>query len=110
MSPVDVVVANCAEAEAAMLMMQKNFAVYASYYLEEGGEIDPATIKQIIQGSLDPSLVNAITRCKWDKEKKVLTTPEDEANEKMRALEKAAWYNNMFGEHMVDAGKKEKNQ
>jgi hypothetical protein len=59
---------------------------------------------------LDPSLVNAITRCKWDKEKKVLTTPEDEANEQMRALEKAAWYNNMFGEHMVDTGKKEKNQ
>jgi hypothetical protein len=111
MSPVDVVVANCAEAEAAMLMMQKNFAAYASYYLEEGGEIDPATIKRIIQGSLDPSLVNAITtRCKWDKEKKVLTTPEDEANEKMRALETAAWYNNMFGEHMVDTGKKEKNQ
>jgi hypothetical protein len=110
MSPVDVVVANCAEAEAAMLMMQKNFAAYASYYLEEDGEIDPATIKRIIQGSLDPSLVNAITCCKWDKDKKVLTTPQDEASEKMQALEKAAWYNNMFGEHMVDTGKKEKNQ
>jgi hypothetical protein len=110
MSPVDVVVANCAEAEAAMLMMQKNSAAYASYYLEEGGEIDPDTIKRVIQSSLDPSLVNAIGQCNWDKVKKVLTTPEDEANEKMRSLEKAAWYNNMFGDHMLDTSKKEKNQ
>jgi hypothetical protein len=110
MSPVDVVVANCAEAEAVMMMMQKNFAAYATYSLAEGGEISAVTIKRVIHGSLDPSLVNAIEKCKWDADKKVLTTLEDEANEKMVALEKAASYNNMFGDHMIDASKKEKNQ
>lgn len=39
----------------------------------------------------------------------MLTTLEDAENEKLRAMEEAAWYNDEFGEHMVDSSKKEKN-
>lgn len=54
---------------------------------------------------MDPILVNSSGQCKWDEE----TTLEDAENEKLRAMEEAAWYNDEFGEHMVDSSKKEKN-
>lgn len=38
----------------------------------------------------------------------MLTTPEDEEQEKMKGMEDAAWYNDEFGDHMVEISRKEK--
>lgn len=52
--------------------------------------------------------MNAIEECKWQEKEWVLTTPEDEEQKKMKAMEDAALYNDKFGDHMVDTSRKEK--
>ena len=37
-----------------------------------------------------------LTKCKWDKEKKVLTTSEDEKSVKEAVMDNAAWYKIFF--------------
>ena len=57
---------------------------------------------------MDPILVNLIGQCHWDEENWVLSTPEDTENDKLQVMEEAAWYNDEFGDHMVDSSKKGK--
>jgi hypothetical protein len=38
----------------------------------------------------------------------VLTTPQDEENEKLVAMESAAWYKDASGENVFDMSKREK--
>ena len=47
-----------------------------------------------------------LSKCKWDKEKKILTTPEDEERAKEAAMQNAAWYKNDFGTFMDSPQKK----
>ena len=65
-------------------------------------------IKDVVRASMDPILVNMIGQCIWDEKLWGLTTPEDAENEKLQAMEDAAWYNDEFGNHMVGTSKKEK--
>jgi uncharacterized membrane protein YgcG len=108
MSPVDVVVPNAEEAERMMLMIHKNSAAYLYFYLKSNTELGDVLVASLIRATMDPILVNSIEQCKWDAETRVLTTPEDEENEKAKLMEEAAWYNDEFGDHMVDTSKKEK--
>jgi len=107
---VDVAVPNCEEAERMMLMMQKNPAAYITFYLRHNTELGESLIANVVRASMDPILVNSIGKCKWDEKLWVLETPEDAENEKRRAMENAAWYNDEFGDHMVDTSKKEKRE
>jgi uncharacterized membrane protein YgcG len=110
MGAVDVVVPNCAESEKMLMMINRNLAAYATHYLVKVAKIDEEFVTRLIRASVDPGLVNAIEDCKWDEKNQVLFTPEDEEQEKMKAIEEAAWYNDEFGDHMVDSNKKEKMQ
>jgi hypothetical protein len=110
LAAVDVAVPNCEEAERMMLMMQKNPAAYITFYLRHNTELGESLIANVVRASMDPILVNSIGGCKWDKKLWVLETPEDAENEKHRAMESAAWYNDEFGDHMVDTSKKERRE
>ena len=108
MGPVDVAVPNAEEAERMMLMMHKNSAAYLYFYLKSNTELGDVLVASLIRATMDPILVNSIEQCKWDAATRVLTTPEDEENEKAKAMEEAAWYNDEFGDHMMDTSRKEK--
>jgi hypothetical protein len=101
LDPVDVAVPNCEEAERMLLMMQKNSAAYLWFYLKEETNLGEDLIARVIRASMDPILVNGIDKCSWEKEHWIMTTPEDAENEKLKAIEEAAWYNDEFGDHMV---------
>jgi hypothetical protein len=108
MNAVDVVVPNCEEAERMLLMMNKNAAAYLVNFLVSEAKMDADFVSRMVRAVMDPGLVNAIDQCTWDKETRVLTTPEDAENERMDKLEEAAWYKDEFGDHMVDTSRKEK--
>jgi hypothetical protein len=108
MGPVDVVVPNTEEAERMMLMMHKNSAAYLYFYLKSNTELGDVLIASLIRATMDPILVNSIEKCKWDAETCVSTTLEDAENDKIKAMEEAAWYNDEFIYHMVDTSRKEK--
>jgi hypothetical protein len=108
MARLDVIVPNAEEAERLMLMIQKNSAAFFTFYLQSFSELGESLIADVVRASMDPILVNMVSECKWDEKLMILTTPEDAENEKIRAMEEAAWYNDEFGDHMVDTSKKEK--
>ena len=64
--------------------------------------------QKVTRSTIDPVFTNEVDACKWDAEKLVLTTPQDEENAKAAALEQAAWYKDAFGENAFDLSKKEK--
>jgi hypothetical protein len=108
MGAVDVSIPNCEEAERMMLMLHKNSAAYLWNYLQTETKLGVKLITDLIRASMDPILVNGMSSCKWEREHWILTTPEDAENEKLKAMEDAAWYNDEFGNHMVDVSRKEK--
>ena len=108
LGPVDVVVGSYEQAEHMMLMMNKNSTAYCYYYLTTVANMDPEFTARVIRGCFDPVLVQVIVECKWDAETRVLTTPQDEENERLAAMESAAWYKDAFGGNVFDMSKKEK--
>jgi hypothetical protein len=90
------------------MIMNRNFAAYAANYLVREAKMDKEFVMRLVRASVDASLCNTIDDCKWEDKGWVLTTPEDEENDKLKAIEDAAWYNDEFGDHMVDTSKKEK--
>ena len=108
MGAVDVAIPNCEEAERLMLMIQRNAAAFFTYYLRSKSELPPELIAEVISKSMDPILVNEIERCQWDEKAMTLTTPEDVENDKMKKMEEAAWYNDVFGDNIFDLRKQEK--
>jgi hypothetical protein len=93
---VDVVVPNCEESERMVMMMNRNFAAYAFHYLVKVAKMQEEFVKSLIRASVDASLCNSVDECKWEEKGWVLSTPEDEANDKLKAIEEAAWYNDEF--------------
>ena len=66
---------------------------YLTHYLKDEGM--PANfVTNLLKASCDPSLFHNLAKCKWNKEKKMLTTPEDEERAKEAAMQNAAWYKN----------------
>ena len=66
------------------------------------------SIARVIRGCFDPVLVQAIDSCQWNTEIRVLTTPQDEDNERLAVMESVAWYKDAFGANVFDMSKKEK--
>jgi hypothetical protein len=108
MGPVDVVVGECEESERTLLMINKNPAAYFYFYFTTASKMDEDLVKKVIKSTIDPMFTREVDQCKWDAENLVLTTPQDEENEKNAALEQAAWYKDAFGENAFDMCKKEK--
>lgn len=108
MGPVDVVVGECEESERTLLMINKNPAAYFYFYFTTVSKMDEDLVKKVIKSTIDPMFTREVDQCKWDAENLVLTTPQDEENEKNAALEQAAWYKDAFGENAFDMCKKEK--
>lgn len=107
MGPVDVAVPYCEESERMMGMIQRNAAAYFYFHIK-GGTVPDQVITDVLRASMDPTLVNGISDCKWDEKTGVLTTPADEDVDHLEKMEEAAWYNDEFGDHMVDLSRKEK--
>ena len=109
MGIVEIIVPNTAEAEAMVLMMNRQFAAYCYNALQKS-ELDVNFIKSILKEACCPTLFAKIHDCVWDAETCSISTPEQIADEKrMAEIEKAAWYRDEFGKHMVDGMKKVKN-
>ena len=67
----------------------------------------PATfVTELLEASCGPSLFHNLAKCKQDKEKKILTIPEDKERAKEAAMQNAAWYKNDFGAFMDSPQKK----
>ena len=99
MGDVEAVVPDIEEAEMKVAMINKNVVAYLSNYLVDVGM--PADfVTELLKASCDPSLFHNVRQCTWDKETKVLTTPEDEEKAKEEAMQKAAWYKDDFGSFM----------
>ena len=110
MGAVDVAVPNCEEAERMLLMLQRNSAAFLHFYFRDNSKLPAELISELLAKSMDPILVNSISKCSWDNKSWYLTTPEDAEQEKLKRMEDAAWYSDVFGDNMVDTSKKEKQQ
>ena len=108
MGPVDVVVPNCAEAERLVLMINKNAAAFFINYLRDFGGMPEEFVKRLVRATMDPTKVNTVGECEWQKEEMVLTTKTDKEMEELQAMEDAAWYKDEIGEHMEGSDKKKK--
>ena len=106
MGDVEAVIPNVDEAEVMVAMINKNVVAYLSNYLVDVG-LPKAFVTDLLQASCDPSLFHCVSQCKWDKKKRLLSTPEDEEKAKEEKMQKAAWYKDDFGAFM-DSPKKKK--
>ena len=105
MGDVEAVVPNMPEAETMVEMINKNVVAYLTHYLMDEN-MPTAFVTDLLKASCDPSLFHNLSKCKWDKGKKILTTPEDEERAKEAAMQNAAWYKNDFGAFMDSPQKK----
>ena len=107
MADVEAVIPDIPAAETMVLMMEKNIVAYLTHYLEDVG-MDKAFVKELLKESCDPALFHLAAQCDWDKDKRILLTPEDKKKEKEKALEDAAWYKDKFSEFMDSPKNKKK--
>ncbi len=108
MGSVDVVVGAYEEAERMLLMLNKNPGAFLFFYLSTVVGMEEQFVRRVVSGTIDPTFVREIRNCKWDREAFVLTTSEDAQNEKLEAMDKAAWYTDAYGDNVFDMSKKEK--
>ena len=104
MGGVEAVVPNTEEADMVVAMINKNVVAYLSNYLVDAG-MPTYFVIALLKSSCDPSLFHNVKKCTWDKETKVLTTPEDKEKAKEEEMQKAAWYKDEFGDFMEFAQK-----
>ena len=72
-----------------MLMIEKQPAFFFKNYLCDMG-IDADFVDRLIAKSFSPDVIHKMQNCKWDKDTMTVTTPEDEHEAQMRAIEDAA--------------------
>jgi hypothetical protein len=106
MGIVEIVVPNTAEAEAMVLMMNRHFPAFCYHYFIKNGMTE-AFVKTLLKEACCPTLIASINACVWDSQTNTISTPEQlEEDARMAEIEKAAWYKDAFGKHMV-AGMKQ---
>jgi hypothetical protein len=106
MGIVEIVVPNTAEAEAMVMMMNRQFPAFCHNYFIKNGMTE-AFVKTLLKEACCPTLVASISACVWDSETNTISTPEQLAEDaRMAEIEKAAWYKDEFGKHMVAGMKK----
>ena len=77
-------------------MINKNPAAYFYFYFTTVAKMEEELVKKVVKATIDPSFTNEVDNCKWDEEKLVLTTPQDEENTKAAVLEQAAMVQGCF--------------
>ena len=67
----------------------QNPAAYIYYYVKDNVKRDAAFVDGIIGKVMDQTLVRKVRsyKCKLESKTKVLTTPQDEANEKLAVID-----------------------
>ena len=109
MMDVEVVVANIPEAERMVAMINKQPGVFFGNYLVDQ-KLPKSFSKRLVKASICPSLLHGMHLCSWESKTMTITTPEDEEEERMMAIEKASWYKDTFGDHLKSAGKREQKE
>ena len=102
------VVGDCEESERTLLMINKNPGAFFYFYFTTLAKMDEELVKTVVKSTIDPSFTKDIDNCKWDAEKQILTTPQDEANEMSAAMEQAGRYKDAVGKNAFDMSMKEK--
>ena len=106
---VEVIVPNTAEAEAMVLMMNRHFPAFCFHYLTTHAGMGDVFVKTLLKEACCPTLFASINHCQWDATTNTITTEEQAEDERrMAEFEKAAWYRDEFGKHMVSNLKKVK--
>ena len=101
MGIVEVIVPNIPEAEALILMMNRQFPAFCYHYLLGKG-MDETFVRHLLKESCCPTLVSQIENCTWDEENKsIITAAQAEEDARLQELENAAWYKDEFGKQMV---------
>lgn len=107
---VEVIIPNTAEAESMVMMMNRHFSAFCYHYLITRIGMGNVFVKALLKEACCPTLFATINQCKWDADTSTISTEEQEEEEKrMAEFEKAAWYRDEFGKHMVSNLKKVKN-
>ena len=104
MADVEAVVPRTPDAETMTLMMEKNIAAYLRFYLKDAN-MPEDFVTRLLDVSCDPSILHEAKHCTWDSKTRVLTTPKDEEEKKNKAIEEAAWYNDVYSELMASPKK-----
>ena len=102
---VDVVRPKDEEAQHALLQMNKNLAAYLTFSLKEK-QVAQNFIDELINTSIDVTLVREVSQCRWDADKKTLWTPRQEEEEARKRQEQASWYVRL---DMLEIGNKKNN-
>jgi hypothetical protein len=106
---VEVIIPNTAEAESMVMMMNRHFPAFCYHYLTTRIGMGDVFVKALLKEACCPTLFATINQCKWDADTSTISTQEQEEEEKrMAEFEKAAWYRDEFGKHMVSNLKKVK--
>ena len=99
---VDVVRPKDEEAQHALVQMNKNLAAYLTFSLKEK-QVAQNFIDDLINSSIDITLVREVPQCRWDAKKRTLWTPRDEEEDAKKRQEQASWYVRL---DMLDIGNK----
>jgi hypothetical protein len=109
MGLVEVIIPNTAEAESMILMMNRHFPAFCYHYLTTHAGMGDVFVKALLKDACCPTLFATINQCQWDAATNSITTEEQvEEERRMAEFEKAAWYRDEFGKHMVTNLKKVK--
>ena len=101
MGTVDVIVPNILEAEAMILMMNRQFPAFCLHYLLAKG-MEESFVRTLISEACCPTLVGEISKCTWDGEKMTISTAAQAAEEaRLLEMEKAAWYKDEFSSNTI---------
>ena len=106
MMDLEVVVANIPEAERMVALINKQAAVFLSNYLVDQG-LPKSFVRRLVKASICPSKLHQMHLCSWDSKSMAISTPDDEEEERLMAIEKASWYKDTFGDILKSAGKRE---
>ena len=99
---VEVIIPNTAEAESMVLMMNRHFPAFCLHYLTTHAGMGDVFVKTLLKEACCPTLFASINQCQWDATTNTITTEEQAEDERrMAEFEKAAWYRDEFGKHMV---------
>ena len=109
MGAVEVVVPNTPAAEHMVVMMNKQMGAYIFYYLTTVAMLPESFVQALINKSVDPGLLHNIKDCEWDKEKRIITTAQELAEDKkQKEYSKATWYQDAVSKYSGSGNDKKK--
>ena len=62
-------------------------------------KLEETFVDRLVKVVVEPTLVAEIPERGWDSKELTLTTPREAENERLKAYEAVAWYNNVFDKY-----------